>query len=416
MLSRVSRSFSKAKEFMDLEYKYGCHNYAPIPAVLSKGKGPEVWDVDGKRYIDCLAGYSAVNQGHCHPKIKAAVQDQIERITLTSRAFYNDRLGTWEKYLTTLIGYDKVCFMNGGVEASETSVKFARRWGYTIKGIPDGEATILFPKHNFWGRSIAACASSDDPKRFNKFGPYGGLNFELIDYGCEKALEDAFKANPNIAGFMFEPVQGEAGIILPPPGYFKKVRELCDKYNVLMIADEVQTGLGRTGKLMGMDWEPGVRPDIVAMGKSLSGGFYPIAATLADDKVMNCIQPGDHGSTFGGNPFASAIGVAAVSAIVDEKMPQNAATQGEFIQTNLKEIAKKYPFMKEIRGRGLFIGMEFDNTYHKKAHDFCLRMCEEGLLSQPTKEDKIRISPALVITRPLCEEILEKLEKIMKTF
>lgn len=281
---------SKSKEFMDLEYKYGCHNYAPIPAVLSKGRGAEVWDVDGKRYIDVLSGYSAVNQGHCHPKIKQAAMDQMERITLTARAFYNDRLGLWEKYLTELIGYDKVCFMNGGVEGSETSVKFSRRWAYTVKGVPDGQATMVFPKHNFWGRSIAACSASDDPKRYKQFGPFKGLNFELVDFGDAQALEEIFKRNPNIAGYMFEPVQGEAGIIVPPMGYYKQVRELCDKYNVLMVCDEVQTGLGRTGKLMGLDWEPGVRADIVAMGKSLSGGFYPIAACLADEKVMQCIK------------------------------------------------------------------------------------------------------------------------------
>lgn len=275
---------------MDLEYTYGCHNYAPTPAVLSKGRGAEVWDVDGKRYIDCLSGYSAVNQGHCHPKIKQAAMEQMERITLTARAFYNDRLGLWEKYLTQLIGYDKVCFMNGGVEGSETSVKFARRWAYTVKGVPDGQATILLPKNNFWGRSIAACASSDDPKRYKKFGPFTGLNFELIDYGCPKALEEALQKNPYVAGFMFEPVQGEAGIIVPPIGYYKQVRDLCTKYNVLMIADEVQTGLGRIGTLMGLDIEPGVKADIVAMGKSLSGGFYPISACLANDNVMDCIK------------------------------------------------------------------------------------------------------------------------------
>ena len=275
---------------MDLEYTYGCHNYAPIPAVLSKGRGAEVWDVDGKRYIDCLSGYSAVNQGHCHPKIQQAAMDQMSRITLTARAFYNDRLGLWERYLSQLIGYDKVCFMNGGVEGSETSIKFARRWAYTVKGIPDGQATILFPKHNFWGRSIAACASSDDPKRYKMFGPFTGLHFELIDFGCAKALEEALQRNPNVAGYMLETVQGEAGIICPPDGYLRQVRDLCDKYNVLMIADEVQTGLGRCGTMMGMDYEPGVKADIVAMGKSLSGGFYPIAACLANNKVMDCIK------------------------------------------------------------------------------------------------------------------------------
>lgn len=283
-------SGAKSQEFIDLEFRYGCHNYDPTPAVLTKGRGAEVWDVEGKRYIDCLGGYSSVNQGHCHPKIREAAVAQMDRITMTARAFFNDQLGLWEKQLTTLIGYDKVCFMNGGVEGSETSVKFARRWGYAAKGIPDGQATIVFPKHNFWGRSIAACASSDDPIRFGRFGPFNGLNFELVEYGNAEALEEIFKANPNVAGYMFEPLQGEAGVILPPPGYFKKVRELCTKYKVLMIADEVQTGLGRTGKLMGMDWEEGVRPDIVAMGKSLSGGFYPIAACLADDWVMEHIR------------------------------------------------------------------------------------------------------------------------------
>lgn len=281
---------AESMKFIDLEMKYGCHNYDPTPAVIAKGKGAEVWDVDGKRYIDCLGGYSAVNQGHCHPKIIQAATEQMQRVTMTARAFFNDRLGLWEKQLTQMIGYDKVCFMNGGVEATETSVKFSRRWAYEVKGIPDGQATILFPKHNFWGRSIAACGSSDDPKRFARFGPYAGLNFELIDYDCPEALENALKSNPNIAAYIFEPIQGEAGVVVPAKGYLKKVRELCDKYNVLMVADEVQTGLGRTGKLMGMDWEEGVKPDMVCMGKSLSGGFYPIAATLANDKIMDCIK------------------------------------------------------------------------------------------------------------------------------
>jgi ornithine--oxo-acid transaminase len=395
---------------------YGCHNYDPTPAVITKGRGAEVWDVDGKRYIDCLGGYSSVNQGHCHPKIRQAAIEQMERVTMTSRAFFNDRLGPWEKYLTQLIGYDKVCFMNGGVEGSETSVKFARRWGYSAKGIPDGQATIVFPKHNFWGRSIAACASSDDPKRFHKFGPFNGLNFELVDYGDANALEEIFKANPNVAGFMFEPLQGEAGVVLPPPGYFKKVRDLCTKYKVLMIADEVQTGLGRTGKLMGMDWEEGVKPDIVAMGKSLSGGYYPIAACLADDWIMEHIHPGDHGSTFGGNPLSAAIGMAAVQVVVDEKLADNARDQGNFIHKSMTELRKKHPFMTDFRGRGLFLAMELDKKYKKSAREFNLRMCEEGLLSQVTKENKIRITPPLVVSRPLAQEIVDKLEKIMKTF
>lgn len=300
MLSRACRRLfgefkgvtvpAESMKYIDLEMKYGCHNYDPTPAVISKGKGAEVWDVDGKRYIDCLGGYSAVNQGHCHPKIIKAATEQMQRVTMTARAFFNDKLGPWEKHLTEMVGYDKVCFMNGGVEATETAVKFSRRWAYEVKGIPDGQATVIFPKHNFWGRSIAACASSDDPKRFSKFGPFAGLNFELIDFGCEKALEEVLKNNPNVASYIYEPIQGEAGVVVPPKDYLTKVRALCDKYNVLMVADEVQTGLGRTGKLMGGDWEPNARPDMVCMGKSLSGGFYPIAATLADEKIMSCIR------------------------------------------------------------------------------------------------------------------------------
>lgn len=341
---------------MDLEYKYGCHNYAPIPAVIAKGLGAEVWDVDGKKYYDLLSGYSAVNQGHCHPKIKAAALAQMERITLTSRAFYNDRLGTWEKYLTTLLGYDKVCFQNGGVEGTEMAVKFARRWGYEVKGIPDNKARVLFPKNNFWGRSIAACGSSDDPKRYKNFGPFD-LKFSLVEYDNAAALEEEFKKDPYICAYVLEPVQGEAGILIPSKGYLTKVRELCTKYNVLMVVDEIQTGFGRVGKILACDYE-GVKPDMIALGKSLSGGFYPISACLGNDNVFDCIRPGDHGSTFGGNPLASAIGVAACQVIVDEKLPENAVTQGEYLKTKLKEIAKKHSFMKDIRGQGLFIGME----------------------------------------------------------
>lgn len=420
MLRRaLTRSFKMgplSQECVDRELRYGCHNYGPTPAVICKGLGAEVWDVEGKRYIDCISGISAVNQGHCHPKIKEAAFAQMDRVTMTSRAFFNDQLGVFEKYLTTLLGYDKVCFMNGGVEAIDTAIKFSRRWGYEEKKIPDGQATVVFPTANFWGRSIAACASSDDPKRFNKFGPFNGLNFDLVQYGNIHELEEVFKANPYVVAFVLESIQGEAGVILPPSGYMKKVRELCTKYNVLMVIDEVQAGLGRAGKLLGIQWEEGVRPDIITLGKSLSGGFYPISACVADDKVMQHIHPGDHGSTFGGNPLASAIGVAAVKVIIDEKLPENSVLRGDFIRQNMTELRKQYPALTDFRGRGLFLAMEFDKKYKKTAKEFNLRMVEEGLLSCVSKENMIRIMPPLVLSQNQSEEIVEKLHKILKTF
>ena len=340
----VKWTSTTAKHFMNLEYKYGCHNYGPIAVVLSKGLGAEVWDVNGKKYYDLLS--AAVNQGHCHPKIKAAAIAQMERITLTSRAFYSDRLCTWEKYLTTLLGYDKVCFQNGGVEAIEMAVKFARRWGYVVKGIPD-KARVLFPKDNFWGRSIAACGSSDDPKRYKNFGPFD-LKFGLVEYNNASALEEEFKKDPYICAYILEPIQGDAGVIIPSKGYLTKVRELCTKYNVLMAVDECQTGLGRVGRMLACDYE-GVKPDMIALGKSLSGGFYPISACLGNDNVFDCIRPGDHGSTFGGNPLASAIGVVACQVVIDEKLSEQAVTQGDYLRDNLKDIC----------GQGLLIGMEY---------------------------------------------------------
>lgn len=425
MLSRSLRRFfsadlgqlsSKARSLIEQDKKYGCNNFSTYPIVLSRGKGAEVWDVDGKRYIDCVMGISAVNQGHGHPKIRAAMLEQFDRVALVSRTVHNDRLPEWQEYITKLLGYDRVCFMNTGVEGTETCVKFARRWGYDGKGIPDGQATIVFAKGNFWGRSIAACGSSDDPKRFARFGPFNGLNFELVEYGNAQEVEALFKSNPHIAGIVLEPIQGEGGIIIPPPGYFKRIRELCNQYNVLLIADEIQTGLGRTGKLMGMDWFDGVRPDMIAIGKSLSGGVYPISACLADEKIMKNIQPGDHGSTYAGNPLSAAIGLAAVKVIVEEKLPENAMEQGTFISKYMNELRKQYPFLIDFRGPGLMMALEFDKNYKKQAIDFHQRMVEEGILSIASKGPKIRLFPPLTIQRNIAEEIVGKLEKILKTF
>ena len=372
--------------YMKLEWDHGCHNYHPLPVTLSKAKGCEVWDVEGKKYLDFLAAYSAVNQGHCHPKILKAMQEQSEKLTLTSRAFYNDQLGLWEQYLTKTFGYEKALCMNTGVEAGESGIKLARRWAYRVKKVPDNKAKVLFAKNNFWGRTLAACASSDDPGRFLQFGPFD-MNFELIDYGDANALETALKADPNIAAFMVEPIQGEAGVVIPPAGYLRKVRELCTKYNVLLICDEVQTGLGRTGKLLAVEHE-NVRPDIVLLGKALSGGVYPVSAILCDDIIMMTIQPGDHGSTYGGNPLACAVGRAAMDVLFEEKLVENSARLGEVLLNALKEVKKD--FIQDVRGKGLFVALEIDPKAKFSAWDLCLKLKDKGLLAKTTHDNIIR--------------------------
>ena len=290
LAKRLCRTITqKSEAFIQQELKYGCHNYAPLPVVLARGQGIHVWDVDNKKYIDCLAGYSAVNQGHCHPKILEAMIEQAQKLTLTSRAFHNDKLGPITQKMTEIFNFEKVIFSNGGVEASEAAVKFARRWAYDVKGVPDNQARVLFANENFWGRSLAACGSSNDPDRYRRFGPFQGLNFDLIDFNDLSQLEEALKASPNYAAFMIEPVQGEAGVVIPDEGYLQGCRDLCDKYNVLLIFDEIQTGIGRTGQLLECDWD-GVRPDIVTLGKSLSGGFYPVSAMLSSSEIMDCIK------------------------------------------------------------------------------------------------------------------------------
>jgi ornithine--oxo-acid transaminase len=385
---------------IELENKYGAHNYAPIKVVVAEAKGVFVWDPEGNRYFDFLSAYSAVNQGHCHPRIVKALVEQAQKVTLTSRAFYNNRLGEYEKYITEYFGYDKVLPMNTGVEGGETALKLARRWGYEIKGIPANQAKIIFVEGNFWGRTIAAVSSSTDPSSYNNYGPFVP-GFQVIPYNDLNALENTFKADPNIAGFMFEPIQGEAGVVVPHDGYLKGVRELCTKYNVLMIADEVQTGLCRTGRMLACDWE-GVKPDILILGKALSGGVMPVSAVLANDQIMLTIKPGEHGSTYGGNPLACAVALEALQVLKDEKLAENAEFLGEILKSELKKIDS--PLIESVRGRGLFIAMVIDEKHGHSAYDICYAFKSRGLLAKPTHGNIIRFAPPLVITK---DQIME---------
>jgi ornithine--oxo-acid transaminase len=364
--------------------------------VLNKGKGVNVWDVEGKEYLDFLSAYSAVNQGHCHPAIIEALVNQASKITLTSRAFHNDILGGYEKFITEFFGYDKVLPMNTGVEGGETAVKLARRWGYDVKGIEDNKAEILFVEGNFWGRTMAAISSSSDPSSYKGFGPFMP-GFKMIPYNNLLALEEAFIANPNLAGFMFEPIQGEAGVVVPDNGYLKGIRELCSKYNVLMIADEVQTGLCRTGKMLACDHE-NVKPDLLILGKALSGGVLPVSAVLANDEVMLCIKPGEHGSTFGGNPLACAVGMAALKVLKDENLAENAEAMGKLFRTRMEVLQQKSALLAEVRGRGLLNAIVVKPFgENKSAYDVCLLLKENGLLAKQTHGDIIRFAPPLVI-------------------
>lgn len=396
-----------SKELIALEDKYGAHNYHPLPVVLSKGEGVYVWDVEGKRYFDFLSAYSAVNQGHCHPKIISALNEQAAQLTLTSRAFYNDVLGRYEKFVTDLFGYDKVLPMNTGVEGGETANKLARKWGYLKKGIEENKARILFAKGNFWGRTLAAISSSDDPVSYKGFGPYMP-GYDLIPYNDLAALEQELK-DPNVCAFMVEPIQGEAGVVVPDEGYLAGVRKLCSKYNVLFIADEVQTGIARTGKMLATDYED-ARPDILILGKALSGGVFPVSAVLADDEVMLCIQPGEHGSTFGGNPLACRVAQAALEVVVEENLAENANRLGVLFRMELKAIDSE--MITEVRGKGLLNAIVIKPTNGKEAWDVCLKLRDHGLLAKPTHGDIIRFAPPLVITE---EQLLECVSIIKKT-
>ncbi|MEJ7913416.1 MAG: ornithine--oxo-acid transaminase [Chitinophagaceae bacterium] len=380
--------------YIDLENEHGAHNYHPLPVVLSKGSGVFLWDVDKKRYFDFLSGYSAVNQGHCHPKIIAALIEQASKLTLTSRAFYNDQLGEYEKYITAYFGYNKMLPMNTGVEAGETAIKLARRWAYVKKGIADNKAKIIFAENNFWGRTLAAISSSTDPSSYKGFGPYM-RGFQTVPYNNLPALEHVFK-DQDVAAYMVEPIQGEAGVVIPDEGYLKGVRELCTAYNVLFIADEIQTGLGRTGKLIACDHED-VRPDILILGKALSGGTIPVSAVLCDDEIMMNIKPGEHGSTYGGNPLACKVAMAALQVIHDENLSQNATEMGNLLRAGLHSLQS--PHIASVRGKGLLNAIVIRHSRNDAALELCLLLKENGLLAKPTHGDKIRFAPPLVITK-----------------
>ena len=380
---------------MSLEDQYGAHNYHPLPVVLSRGEGVYLWSPEGKKYLDFLSAYSAVNQGHCHPKIIGALVEQASKLTLTSRAFYNDCLGPYEKFVTEFFGYQRVLPMNTGVEGGETAVKICRKWGYQKKGIPAEKARIVFAKGNFWGRTISAVSTSSDPVSRNEFGPYTP-GFDLIPYN-DLAAAAALLKDPHVAGIMLEPIQGEAGVVVPDVGYLKGIRELCTQYNVLMIADEVQTGIGRTGRMLACDHE-GVRPDIVILGKALSGGVLPVSAVLADDDVMMVIKPGEHGSTFGGNPLACRVAMAALQVVLDENLCERAANAGDRFRSRLQQSVGKYSWVQEIRGKGLLNAVVVDPAFKHSGWDICINMMEAGLLAKPTHDHIIRFAPPLVIT------------------
>ena len=399
-----------SQELIEIEEKYGAHNYHPLPVVLSKGEGVHVWDVEGKQYFDFLSAYSAVNQGHCHPKIIKALTDQATTLTLTSRAFHNDILGKYEKFITDLFGYDKVLPMNTGVEGGETANKLARKWGYMKKGIADNKARIIFAKGNFWGRTLAAISSSDDPTSYEGFGPYMP-GYDLIPYNNLEALETELR-DPNVCAFMVEPIQGEDGVVVPDKGYLAGVRALCTKYNVLFIADEVQTGIARTGKMLACDFED-ARPDILILGKALSGGVLPVSAVLADDEIMLCIKPGEHGSTFGGNPLACKVAQAALEVVVDEKLAHNAEVLGQLFRDELNQRLGHLNIVNLIRGKGLLNAIVInDSEDSSTAWDMCMALRDNGLLAKPTHGNIIRFAPPLVITK---EELLECVGIIEKT-
>ena len=399
------------QEYMDREAKYGAHNYHPLPVVLEKGEGIYVWDVNGKRYFDFLSAYSAVNQGHCHPKIVEAMTEQAKKLALTSRAFYNNVLGEWEEYITKYFGYDKVLPMNSGAEADETALKLCRRWGYDVKGIPADQAKIIVCDNNFHGRTITIVTLSNDPSSYAGFGPFTP-GFVRIPYDDIPALEEALK-DPNVAGFLLEPIQGEAGVYVPHEGYLKKAYDLCKAHNVLFMADEVQTGIARTGKMLACDHE-GVRPDVLILGKAISGGLMPVSCVLADDEIMLTIKPGEHGSTYGGNPIAAKVSMAALQVIKDEKLEENAERLGKIFRERMKAI--KSDMVEIVRGKGLLNAVVITPKNGKTAWDVCLKLRDNGLLAKPTHEHIIRFAPPLVINEEQLIEAIGIIEKTLKEF
>ena len=399
---------------MQLENDFGAHNYHPLPVVLERGEGVYVWDCEGKKYFDFLSAYSAVNQGHCHPKIINALINQSKKLTLTSRAFYNSALGPYEKFICDLFDDDKVLPMNTGVEGGETANKLARKWGYLKKGIPENKARIIFAKGNFWGRTLAAISSSDDPLSYKDFGPYMP-GYDLIPYNDLEALETELK-DFNVAAFMVEPIQGEAGVVVPDEGYLEGVRRLCDKYNVLFIADEVQTGIGRTGKLLASDYE-NAKPDLLILGKALSGGVFPVSAVLANNEVMMCIKPGEHGSTFGGNPLACAVAQAALEVIIEENLAENAYNLGEYFREELNKFIKDSPIVKLVRGKGLLNAIVINDTEESNtAWNLCLEMKNNGLLAKPTHGNIIRFAPPLTITKNQLDDCIKIITNTLKNY
>lgn len=417
---------SKAEELIDKENQYGAHNYHPLPVVLEKGEGVFVWDIDGKKYFDFLSAYSAVNQGHCHPKIIDAMIQQAKTLTLTSRAFYNDQLGVYEEYITKYFGFDKVLPMNTGAEAVETAIKLCRKWAYEVRGIPENQAQIIVCEGNFHGRTTTIISFSNDEGARKNFGPFTG-GFIKIPYDDIQALENALKSSNTIAGFLVEPIQGEAGVYVPAEGYLAKSKALCEKHNALFIADEVQTGIARTGRLLatcgncgcknGCEGKPEVKPDILILGKAISGGVYPVSAVLANNEIMNVIKPGQHGSTFGGNPVAAAVAIAALKVVKDENLSENSERLGIILRKGLNEIALKNPLISLVRGKGLLnaivINCDEDSDL---AWDICLKFRDYGLLAKPTHGNKIRLAPPLIITENQINECLAIIEKALNDF
>ncbi|RMH79068.1 MAG: ornithine--oxo-acid transaminase [Calditrichaeota bacterium] len=398
------------QEYIALEQRYGAHNYHPLEVVIDRGQGVWVWDVEGKKYMDFLSAYSAVNQGHCHPKIVAALTEQAQKLTLTSRAFYNSVLGLYEKYITELFGYDKVLPMNTGVEGVETAMKLARKWAYKKKGVPENQAKLIFAEGNFHGRTLGVISASTDPDCRREFGPYlPGI--EVVPYNDPGALEAAVQ-DPHVAAFIVEPIQGEAGVIVPDEGYLRRVAEICRKHNVLLICDEVQTGLARTGKLLACQHE-GVRPDVLILGKALSGGLLPVSAVLADDEIMLCIQPNEHGSTYGGNPLACRVALAALEVIVEERLAENAERLGKIFRAEMQKLVEADTVVTTVRGKGLLNAIVIQPTADgKTAWDVCVALKESGVLAKPTHGDIIRFAPPLVITE---EELHWAVERIRRT-
>ena len=400
-----------AQEFMDREARYGAHNYHPLPVVLEKGNGIYVWDTNGKRYFDFLSAYSAVNQGYCHPKIVKAMIDQAQKLALTSRAFYNDVLGEWEEYITSYFGYDKVLPMNTGAEADETALKLCRKWAYTKKGIPSNRAKIIVCEGNFHGRTISIISMSTDSDSYGGFGPFTP-GFIKIPYNDIATLEEKLK-DPDVAGFLIEPIQGEAGVFVPQDGYLRKAYDLCKAHNVLFLADEVQTGIARTGKLLACDHE-GVYPDILILGKAISGGMMPVSCVLSNDEIMLCIKPGEHGSTYGGNPIAAKVSMAALEVIREEKLAENAENLGQIFRKKIKALHSD--MIEEVRGKGLLNAVVIKPKNGKTAWDVCLKLRDKGLLAKPTHEYIIRFAPPLIINQVELMEAIGIIENTMAEF